>query len=148
MFVMVAGRRQGKSTTAVRWLLEDPRARALLTSSDDRRAHLIRVAQNITRGHFDDSTFNRYVAERIFVAAPIRGFDLGIKYVATEVGIDDAEEVLRVLLGAAVGFVAFNATLIPVAGGGTINGDYIDVEQDAISGRKMIGRPIRDNPQA
>lgn len=137
---MVAGRGQGKSFTAIRWLLEQPQDRVLITSDLSRRKHLLHVAERlVTRRMRDKHTFNRYVADRILpVATLTERFHLSVRSFASEVGIDDAEEVLRILFQARVELATFNATLIPVVGGMTVNGDFIDAEQTSVEARRSI----------
>lgn len=134
--------------TALRWLLEQPGHRILIVANTDRKHYLLHAATRLLPGGHDPANFiKRHIEPQIVVVHELdrvhRAFGR-----ANEVGIDDAEEVLSILFNARVEFVTLNATLIPVVSSSTINGDYIDAEQDAISGRKMIGRPIRDDPQA
>lgn len=152
MFVMVAGRQLGKSVTAARWLLEQPGERALLTSTEDRKHHLIRVATRLLpvreMSHRDFADLKHLIMDRVFAASAMSGYVM--RGIAVEIGIDDAEEVLRILFQRPVGFAAFNATLVPVVSVPNFNrGDYVDAEQTSIDAPKAIlGRPIRDNPQA
>lgn len=148
---MVAGRQQGKSVTAVRWLMEQPSERVLLTSTEDRKHHLARIASRLLpareMSHGDFVHAKHFIIDRILVADT---YNLAMRGIAAEIGIDDAEEVLRILFGRPVGFAAFNATLVPVVTIPNFNrGDYVDAEQTPIEAPKAIrGRPIRDNPQA
>lgn len=133
MFVMVAGRQQGKSFTALRWLLErSDGSRVLLVANQDRRRHLLREVVKLLPPSLPKEFFSRYVAPHIIVADGIyfmRDFAHG-----REIGIDDAEEVLRILFRGRVELATFNATLIPVVGGMTVNGDFIDAEQTSVDG--------------
>jgi len=154
LFVMVAGRQQGKSVTAVRWLLEQPSERVLLTSTMGRQEHLVRIAGRLLpvreMSHQAFVDFKDYIAKRILAVGVMRGYDFDLlRGIAAEVGIDDAEEVLQTLLQRRVGFAAFNATLVPVVVGASFGKGYVDAEQVAVEAPRAIrGRPIRDNPQA
>lgn len=151
MFVMVAGRGQGKSVTAVRWLLEQPGDRMLLTSSGHRRQHLMRVVQTAMSGTGSRSLYE-HIATRIAVVGERE------RYLhAREIGIDDAEEVLRLLFGAEISFMTVNGTLVPTfhdaASSRFMDGEFTEAEFKALKERKAIQdgpirqRPIRDNPQ-
>lgn len=112
MFVMVAGRAQGKSVTALRWLLEQPGHRMLIVANADRKHHLLRTASQMIPNSIPAEEFlKRYVSPNIVIADRIER----IQYIARgrEIGIDDAEEVLKIMLGGRVEFAAFNATLVP-----------------------------------
>lgn len=133
---MVAGRGQGKSVTAIRWLLErSDGSRVLLVANADRKHHLSRLALRMLPGSQATKEFiDRYVRPHIIIADTynhtiMRDFANG-----REIGIDDAEEVLRILFRGRVELATFNATLIPVVGGMTVNGDFIDGEQTSVDG--------------
>ena len=126
MFVVVAGRGQGKTQAIVNWWLEDPQKRIVLVSDSHRREHLAdRIGEACNY-----SMRKRDVWESIFVVSHdlveyLRGsFRFGSR---TQVAIDNAEEILATVFHAPVELLTFNATLI--APPSTAPNDYIDGEE-------------------
>ena len=112
MFVMVAGRAQGKSVTALRWLLEQPGHRMLIVANVDRKHHLSHQALRMVLDTIPAKEFvDRYIRPNIVIAERLERIQLIGR--GREIGIDDAEEVLRIMFGGRVEFATFNATLVP-----------------------------------
>ena len=144
MFVMVAGRRQGKTMTAIRWLLERPGpGRVLIVANEDRKRHLLHeVLKFLPAAAHHNNAPQEFVKQRIapniITADRYDWFMRGTPSRGCEIGIDDAEEVLNAMFRGRVEFAAFNATLIPVVGSSTIRGEYVDGEQGSIEGHRAI----------
>lgn len=150
MFVMVAGRRFGKTWATVRWLLEQPNARIIVTSDENRRQRIVGLLQDMapvgaTRGFWD----SRVISAQTGMIG-LRGLR------AQEIGIDDCEDVLHILFGREVGFATMNASLIPLyRPEHYMEGESREQPRDKTEGREQleqqpryIERPVRDNPQA
>lgn len=106
MFVMVAGRQQGKTVAVCRWLLEQPMNRAIVVADEGRRKHLLRILRDMA----PVDVYNKYWSERVVVVEyATRGLLRGL---ALQVAIDDLEYVLVKLFNAEVDFATINATLI------------------------------------
>jgi hypothetical protein len=143
MFVMVAGRQQGKSLTILNWLMEQPNRRGILTSDNKRRQYLLHMLERL----YPNLTYipgRGYWSQRILVVDE-RPFGAGLRRFA-ELGIDDAETVLERMFNARVEFVTLNATLIPVAPrmappqeqGDFVDGDWSEQEHAKLMSRKEL----------
>lgn len=154
MFVLVAGRRQGKTHAIVSWYLERPYYRYILTGDTHRKRHLVDMIGKRTRYtlDFDQVRRNVLTVEDIGGGFGLRQHALrGIGPLA----IDDAEYVLERLLNCPVEFLSINATLIAQAAGSQ---DFIDGEEvphweevkaiGTLEPYKFPTRAIKNNPQA
>lgn len=109
MIIFAAGRRMGKTTAVVSWLLEDPQHREVLVASQDRKRHLL---QMIGRA-IGYSMPRSFWENKILVASDWDRVRQHIRYGgASAVAIDDAEHVLASIMGAPVEFMAASATVI------------------------------------
>jgi hypothetical protein len=137
MIIYGAGRRQGKSTAIVSWLLEDPEHRTVLVHDYQRVQHLVYmigkiVGYNLPKKFWEDRIM---VIRDLSELARFRGMH------HREFAIDDVDEVLRSFLGAPITLMTATATVIKVPTPGE-QGDYIDVdfEEDGWNKAELGGR--------
>lgn len=122
MFVLVTGRRQGKTHAIVNWYLERPYERYILVGDQYRKKHVINMIGQRTRYMLDLAR----VRSNIVTVEDLPGGRLisyGRSLKEFPIAIDDADWVLERLLGSPVEFLTLNATLIAPA---TSSSDYID----------------------
>lgn len=108
MIVYVAGRGQGKTNALVRWFLEQPHERGVIVANKAMRNHFLHMLYRLTG--FSRVTFRRY-EDNIVTASQLFG-RANLRYRFREVGIDDAEQVIKELMGINIDFMAMNATLL------------------------------------
>lgn len=111
MIVVTGGRRSGKTSAVIRWLLERPGQRGVIVV-DRSRARFFMDAIREAAPHLDPEHFRGMIVTAEKFYGPV---SRGTHWPFTEVAIDDAEDVLRVMLGSIVGFMAMTATWIPLA---------------------------------
>jgi len=137
MIVVTGGRRSGKTSAVIRWLLEDPQYRAVAVLNHERRQHLRAMLREVVP-HINPTNFRILTVQELygFMVAPNqqRG-DIH------EIAIDDAEEVLKQLFGARVGFMAMTATWIPL---GAVEPDRVRAE--VVTDHQIDDRPFFDRP--
>jgi len=108
MIVYVAGRQQGKTNAVVRWFLEQPGERGVIVANREMRNHFLHRLYQISG--FTRSQFRRYEDNIIPVDKLYSRSELRLRF--REVAIDDAENVIKTLLGAPIEFMALNGTLL------------------------------------
>jgi len=94
VLVVVAGRQEGRSTAAVRWLLQDEN-RILITRDQNTKQHLLQLVLKWSSEPARDSI--PYYARRIVTLQDTRrGALRGLSI--SEIGVDDAELIFAMLL--------------------------------------------------
>lgn len=123
MIIYGAGRRMGKSTAIVSWLLEDPEHRIILVHQQQRKLHLISMIGKM----INYSVPRKFWEARVVVSNDWAHLSRRMHERHNAIAIDDAEEVLRTLLGSPVELMTCTATVIKVPTPGEQK-DYIDVD--------------------
>jgi hypothetical protein len=120
MFVIISGRQGGKTDTVVRWLIEDPERRIALVASESRKRSLLNRVLLLSPSSITKSFWQ----DRIRVASELLGGGSGFRGRGPhQIGIDDLEDVLGVLLSFVTGgileLVTMTATpiILPVTAG-------------------------------
>jgi len=144
MIVVTGGRRSGKTSAVIRWLLEDPN-RGVVVRDHRRRQHFEGMLRE-SAPHIDPAHFKRNIltTEDLY-GLMFRGGGMHPRSPRghlpfSELAFDDGEEVLEQLFGARVGFIAMTATWIPL---GPSQPDRVQAE--VVTGHQIDDRPFFDD---
>lgn len=108
MIILAGGRQSGKTTSCIKWMLEQPGQRHLLVANEERRRDVVRQLQQCLP-QFQD--WQAYVSVPRNLSEMSRGRNL---VWGSELGIDDLELVLQVIFTPRVELATVNATEIPI----------------------------------
>lgn len=114
MFVIVAGRGQGKTSALAEWFFENPGYRGIIVANESIRRNtvreLARKAVELNMQRIDAKWLTTYVvaaSNGFSTKAWLRGHQV------REWAIDDTDQVLQVLFGVPIEYVTMTATLVP-----------------------------------
>lgn len=132
MFVMVAGRGQGKTHAIVNWLMEQPGERAVIVNNSREAEYMERLLRQAYDAHrVSQDRWRAFTHDVILLPIDARHWQ-SLRGRFREIAIDDAERVLQTLFEVPIAFVTMNATLMPTVPARVDPGarkDYVDGEE-------------------